>query len=67
MLDNIPNLWVGWHVLELDMVTPVIGGVLGKWKISKARPAEVIIQAEQDTEAGLGESRMCRLGSDMIV
>jgi len=49
------------------MVDPVSGGIGGEGKVSYGISVDIIIQLEEDAEAGVCEDGMRRFGENVIV
>jgi hypothetical protein len=48
------------------MLNPVSGSVFDKGNVTDIILVNVIIQTEENAQAGLGEDRVCRLEDDVI-
>src|SRR6266403_2649768 len=55
------------HIPKPGMVDPVSGGIVGDGKTSYGISVDIIIELEEDTEAGVCEDDMRRFGENVVV
>src|SRR6266403_3798058 len=55
------------HIPKPGMVDPVSGGIVGDGKTSYGISVDIIIELEEDTEAGVCEDGMRRFGENVVV